>query len=400
MTKEITKPELFFYDVVSAFNEEFYKDLLTDAHVNGDRKPINIGTKDDPDIQVFYPLKKNKIIYALSADCIGDLPIMVHKTREITHYQNVYDIISSYSSAKFLEEKTFSFRELVDNLCAFEHENNTHFTLWKIIVLSSIIHRVAIRVSSPPAFGKDSVMKVLGDLTGEVVVIANPTVAKLEYRLMNKSIMLNEFANLKAEDRHGMEHFLQSVGDMSNIYEKHSRAGAGTMETYDISKLSVLIAYNDMDCYPSQDRYFDKIFGKQTRERFVPLKFSGTMTQKFRLIPDAVKVAKDNGEFYKRFIRTMMWYRKNWVEEYNTKKHFKTKVADDYKFRDRWARTFDTIVNFIKLYAETEEEAATLVKELYNCHYDYERMVNGTQDALFRTTPPKELVVREQKIQL
>lgn len=399
----MTKAEFFFYDVVAAFGDAYYKDLLTDAHVAGDRKPINLGTKDDPDIHVFYPLKKNKVIYALRDEDIKDLPIMVKNSFQKTQYQNVYDIITSYSSAKFLPEKHFEFRELVDTLCPFQHENNIDFILWKLIVIASLVHRVAVRVCSPPAFGKDSVMKVLGDLTGEVVVIANPTVAKLEYRLINKSIMLNEFANLKAEDRYGMEHFLQSVGDMSNIYEKHSRASSGTNETYDISKLSVLIAYNDLNCYTSPDRYFDNTFGKQTRERFLPLKFSGRMEQEFRLVPEAASLARKNKDFYVKFIRTIEYFKKHWVDEYQYKKTFSTKEAKDYGFENRWARGFDTIVNFIKLYSKDEEEAQFLVKRLFNCHHDYMTMV-GTNGGLYNTLPAREdentLNVKEESVNI
>ena len=183
------------------------------------------------------------------------------------------------------------------------------------MALSSLLGRSCYRVCSQPAFGKDSVMKVLGYLTGDVCVISNPTVAKLEYRLTNKVILLNEFANLKSEDKYGMEHFLQSVGDLSNTYEKRSRAGTGTAEKFNIGDLSVVCAFNDLSCYQDDGKYFDNVFSQQTKERFLPIKFLGKIDQQIENVKDPKAVALEHNEYLQSYIRSISYYKKNWREE-------------------------------------------------------------------------------------
>jgi hypothetical protein len=396
--------ELWYYDVLGNFKEQHHNQLLMKEHLISDRTPIQVGQEADGTkiFKNFYILKKSHIKYALEAEALQELPIIVDATKQKRHYRDVLDIITRYRSARYKPVKHYTFRELIDTLCPFTHENNRDFTLWKIIALTTLIARCNCRVSSAPAFGKDSVLKVLGDLTGDTVVVANPTIAKLEYRLGYKVLMLNEFANLKTEDRYGLEHFLQAAGDLSNVFEKHSRASANTNEVYDISKLSLLLAYNNIDCYPSASRYFDNVFGEQTKQRFIPFKFDGIMVQKFATLPNAQEIAEENKELYKEIVRTLMWYRENWMHELS-EKDYKTKNGEAFGLQTRWRQNFDTITHFIKLYAENEEEAQAMVGRLYNRHVSYIQMVGGNSTTVFTNIAaeePEEFFAKEERIQL
>jgi hypothetical protein len=363
----------FHYSTLHEFNAQYYKDLLTNSHISDDRKPIKV----HDETHIFYPLRKDRVIYALPEEHIRELPILVTDSFTQTYYGKVYDIITSFKSAKFRPEKHFEFRQVVEDLCDFEHEEPQDFVAWKIMALAALLGRCVYRVSSPPAFGKDSVMKVLGYLTSNVVVIANPTVPKLEYRLSNKVIMLNEFANLNAESRSGMEHFLQSVGDDSNTYEKQSRASQGTTESYDIGELSVVAAYNDKDCYPTNSKYFDDAFGKQTLQRYIPIKFKGKIKEQIKNVGDPKKAAEEHGDYLQKFMRTLLYYKDNWREELQPKKSWKLKTAKDYGLKNRWANNYDRIRDFVMLYSETPEEAQGLLNLLWNRHVDYMKMVRG-----------------------
>jgi hypothetical protein len=393
----------FVYEVLTEFNRAFYSDLLTASHQFGERKPINLGTKDDPDVHTFYLYKKDMKIYALEEQHVKDLPILITGTKRKIHYRDVFDIIVSYQSARFKAVKGMEFRQLVNDLCPFEHEAPRDYTLWKIMGMTALIGRTAFRVCSPPAFGKDSVMKVLGFLTSDVCVIANPTVPKLEYRLQgNKVLMLNEFANLKSDDKSGMEHLLQSVGDLSPVYEKRSRAGSGTVESIPIGDVSIMCAYNDLDCYVDEDKYFDMVFSKQSKDRFIPVKFRGKIAQQIKHVADPVKIATENEEYLKGFIRTIMYYRKHWRTELEGKRSWPVKVAADYGFDSRWANNFDRIREFVLLYSETAEEANVLLNTLYNRHVEYLEQFSNGNGSLLRDYKQKQseelLVVAEEHI--
>lgn len=374
--------KVWSYDVVREFNDQQYRQLLTKAHLVNGRTPINHGTKDDPDYQVYYILSKDKKEYALNEAHIEELPILPTVTKRKIHYSRVYDIVTEFKKAKFKAEKNLSFREIIDDLCCFEHTNPEDYVLYKIIVLSSWIDRLCCRISSSPGFGKDSVAKIVGDLFSNVFVIANPTVAKLEYGLVNKIVMLNELANMSGEERKAMEHFLLATGDMSNVYEKRSRSGGGTTESYDISKLSLLIAYNDLDCYPEGVMYFDKIFQRATQSRFIPFRFAGNFTTQFTRLPEAKEIAAENNEFYRSFIRSVMWYQENWTQEF-ANKAFTFITGRERGLSERWAGNFDTICRFICLYAQTQEEANTLCEALYQRHVNYLRMVDSYEQNIF-----------------
>ena len=382
----------FVYSTLHEWSTKFYSELLTLSHQIGERKPINMGNKENPDIRVFYIFKKDMKQYALPEEYLGELPILVTKTEKKINYRDVFDIITGFQSAKFRPVKAFEYRELINKLCDFEHAEPKDYALWRICATASLLGRVAFRVCSQPAFGKDSVMKVLGYLTGDVCVIANPTVAKLEYRLMNKVILLNEFANLKADDRYGMEHLLQSVGDMSNTYEKRSRASQGTTEKFNIGDLSVVCAYNDLSCYQDNSKYFDSVFSDQTKDRFLPLKFRGQIKQQIPSIPDPKAEAAEHAEFLQAFMRTITYYRKHWRDEVAPKRQWGVKCAADYGFKGRWATNFDQLRDFILLYSETPEEAQSFLNTLYNRHIEYLEMVRGGSD-MFKPKEPEDLKV-------
>ena len=367
------------YSVLRSFNEQHYSHLLTSSHMVEGRTIINIGTKDIPDKRVVYIFKKNLKEYALEQQHIAELPIVVDDSIEVHYGRKAYDLITSFRSARFREERLLSFRQMVDDLVCFEHSDALDFILWKIIVLSSSITRLTCRVCSSPNFGKDSAVKVVGDLLGDSVIISNPTVAKLEYSLVNKVLVLNELANLSGAEKQAMEHFLLTTGDLSNTYEKRSRSTASTSETYNISNLSLLMVYNNIECYP-EVKYFDDVFQEATKSRFIPFKLNGRLTQQIRSPLNVRDIAEKNSNYFKAFIRSMMWYRRHWQEEV-AGKGVKTINSKTYELKNRWATNFDTIGFFICLYANDNKEAMTLTNELFKRHKAYLEMVGRTKYA-------------------
>jgi len=394
----MNKGERFHYNILQEYNENKYKERLTASHIISDKIPLKIGSewsreqlKEVPTYINIYVLWKERKKYALLSSEIDKLPIIVQKSREIRQGKDVYELIERYASVRPQPNKLMDFRELVDTLCSFEHSSKLDFTLWKICALSSMISRAVFRVSTEPAFGKDSVVTCLGELLGDVANLNKPTVAKLEYELTNKLILMNELGTLSGEARQKMEDFLLNIGDMKNKYKKSSRAGKGTLEEYDISEMSLILAFNNIDCYPDHEKYFDYVFSKAVYDRYIPFKFQGKIVERIKTPLFAHTLMESYKPFYEEYIRSVMWYSKNYEREAMDKK-FTTTTADEYPLPARWQRNLNTFIIFIHLYAKTSQEAQQLLDELMVRHKNYISMVQSWNGG-------DEAVVTEQKLQ-
>ena len=373
------------YKVLSKFNDIFYKDLLQKKHVlDGEKFIKNVNTPDSKDSEeqslnnFFFVLQKGHSKYLLQSEYINELPIFVKRSERVGYKGEGYNLILEYETARFKPEKLLNFRDLVNNLATIEHDKPKHFALWKIICLTSYIDRVNIRVSSRPSFGKDSVMDLMNDLASSVAVVQKPTIAKLEYLSMNKILMVNELMNLSKQEYRDIEQYLLSVGAFKNSYTKRSRAQSEGKEEYDISKLSLVLAYNNVEDYPDGvTEYFDRVQTNQVKERFFPLKFEGVISERFVDIPDAEKIALENKTFFISVARSIRYYEENW------RKELKPYPEISFGLLGRWKRNFETISHFINLYSESEDEYKDLMSELYQCHSNYLSMVSESGNRKF-----------------
>lgn len=386
--------DLFNYSVVSEFNDEYYVDFLTKKDVTGSEKMVKevtvfreeSGQVIEDTLQVndfFYILQKNNVRYLLESSKINNLPIMVGKSIKVGYNKEGFVLITEPKPVGFKPERKMSFRTLVDSFAPFNHSNPNHFTLWKICAFASYLDRINISIASPPAFGKDSIVALFDDLFGKVGVVQKPTIAKLEYLTHNKLLLVNEFMNLSAQETRDIEQYLLTVGDFKNKYQKRSRASSihGGSEEYDISKFSLILAFNTMSDYVDGERiYFDKVHSKQLKERFLPLKFDGKITEEFLRINNPKKLAMDNTDFYVSLIKSVNWF----SNPNNVSMELKSFKKIDHDFNDRWKINFDTICKFINLYSQDEKEYRLLVLRLYNCYADYVTMVNGGNSTLSR----------------
>lgn len=349
----------FSYNVLSNFRSEHYKNIIGLEHVE---EEIVVD-----DVQLVH-LQKNKKKFLLPLSKVDQLPLRVRSTEKINYKGKVWHRIKSADTVKKLAVKTMSFRTLVNTFCDYKHNSPTQFLLLKIIGLASEASRVNVRISSNPAFGKDSVIKVMGGLTDDAEIINNPTLAKLEYLLYNKVLALNEISALNKEERRDMAHFLQATGDLSNTYVKRSRAGQGTSEEYDISKVSLLIFYNHLKHQVDSSEFFDNLFGDAVKNRFIPFYFEGNLdTRQFIQDDSPERVARENTEFFKDLIHNIQYYRKNWYEELHNYELDETKFSMPAR---HWS-TFYALTKFVDLYSENQEEFDKLVNFLYECNRKY-----------------------------
>lgn len=368
-TKEEIKTFSCHNDALSRFNDELYKNILSEENITSKKIAITLN-----DIKYYgYFLEKGKETYFCPAEHIDKLPFKVGKFEEKDFKGNVFKFIMIPSTIKIPAEKRMSFRDLIDNTPSFTHSNPIHFKLYKILCYTAYCDRINARISTDAGFGKDSIVNIFIQLVNSTKNIYGATFAKLEYNLTNKLLTFNEMGNLKEDDKHNMQEFLLQTGAYFNDYLKRTRKTNSTHEQYDISKLSLLILYNLPEYYTNKNQeYFDQMFTNAVINRFIPFHFEGVLTTKFGTLIDVDDVMKSNKDFYKDVIATINYYRNNNVKE------IKFEVDKDFVFvkeLERYSRTFNTILKYISEYSFDQEEFDLLSGELYNCYKNYSSLI-------------------------
>lgn len=390
---------LWNYEVIQAFNDMYYQGLLTKKDLASNKELVIkeatrfVSSKDDKGVDIvieepiglnnyFFVFQKNTERFLLPSEHISKLPIQVREKEKIGYNKEGYSLIHRFAPVGFAPERKMSFRQVVDNFAFFNHNNPTNFKLWKIVALTAYLSRINVRIATEPAFGKDSIFRLLDDLMEHVGIVQKPTLAKLEHLTNNKVILVNEFVNLGKSESRETEQYLLPIGDFSNKYQKRSRASStfGGSEEYDTSKLSVVLTFNNKDCYPEDTSYFDDVHSKQVKERFLPFKFSGKLEHSFNREATPNEIASANKDFYVSIARSIKYY----GDALNIKKELKSYPVLEFQneFKDRWRINFDTICRFINLYANDEKEYKKLVGGLYNSHIEYLEMVSNGNKTL------------------
>lgn len=368
-----TKRTPYRYSVLARFNEKLYDGLLRSNHI------IEELCIDDEN---FWELRKGKTRYLLeSKDEQGNknikkLPIKVIETEEFAYRGKVFYLIRRFGTVKVDEKRTMSFRTLINTICNYEHTQKTDHLLGKLIITAGVLGRTNVRISSPPGFGKDSYVKVLGYLLGNSTVIENPTMAKLEYLLYNKLIMLNEMVGLTTQEKRDIQNFLRNTGEFSNKYVKRSRATAGGEEEYDISRLSLLIAYNNLECYMNKEEFFDRSYDEAVLHRFLPFKLDGYLqTSQFLGGDNIDEASKQYAEEFLQVIRALRYYsiEKNVMSEI---KKYDVTFNFIEGMTSRQQVSMIEIAKFVNLYSEDAEEYESLMRELRKRYDDYQAMIN------------------------
>ncbi|OYT25608.1 MAG: hypothetical protein B6V02_03280 [Thermoprotei archaeon ex4572_64] len=166
MKEDVINSNLLYYQFVEKFQEYFYRNLITTAHITDAETLFKSiadadGTKQDISIPG-YPLVKDNIKYILpskipdgddgfrAVNLSEDLPIVV--TRKVKVFSNGvgYFLIKKFKSAKLKSERKMTMRELVNKLCSMKHSNPKHQKLMTMLGLSSMLDRTNFRVCTNP----------------------------------------------------------------------------------------------------------------------------------------------------------------------------------------------------------------------------------------------------------
>lgn len=323
-----------------------------------------------------WVVRKDKRDYLLLNKDLSRLPLRIKETKVITKGSSVYHQIKRCSSIGFTPEKSYTFRELINEFYNVSHSNIPHFILFRIIAMASYIERINLRICSNVEFGKDGTFAVLRYLTNQVAVFSKPrTMAKLEYGVVNRVLVVNELVPKTEEEKRNIGDFLLDMGDFKPIYEKKSRASAlhGTRDSYDITNTSLIIFYNTINEIAPTDKewYFDYIFGVQHTQRYLPLKFSGKVD--IEQFSHKTLYNEHVDEELLKIARTIEWYKQNYESQL---KPYKADLSF-IKISGRQRKSFERITYFLNLYSEDEHEFKQLVNMLLKCYYDYENMIKN-----------------------
>jgi len=367
------------------FGKEYYENILGKENLV---EEIVIENKP------YWYANRNNKKYLLRREIIDKLPIKVREEDEVHHSGKVYYEVMQYQTVVFKSEKNYSFRELVDLFCDFEHTNKEHFLLYKILCIATYLERINYRVCTNAGFGKDSVWEVLHILKRDVSIINPRSMPALEYRLNNKVLVINELSNIGQAQTDLIQEFLLLCGDMRTSYEKSTRAGVKTTDYYTIQNLSLVCMYNELSYYEEigkANKFFDYMFTKAVADRFIPFKFEGRLSSKQFIIRDDEKVcAENNRVLYLKVLRTFEYYKLNWRKEL---KPWKNNVGN-LGLTPRQENNLRKIFEFVNLYSETPEEYKTLCNALYKAHTNYETMLqkgNHTLNRKFYQEKPIEV---------
>lgn len=367
---------MWYYDSVNLFFHKYFDNLLTENMISGNEMFIT-EYKDEEGLSVelnrhLFPIKKNKLIYLVPTEAVNKLPIMVMESEKVAYMSKGYRLVKKYKPMKIMPEKTMTLKELVTSFAVAQHNNKDHDFYWRLLSIISYIDRINIRVATNPEFGKDSKLNIISSLTGEIGKISNPTIAKMEYLLFNKVLFINEVAGINSQSKQDVEQFLLQCGDFNNEYNKRSRASVGTTEKYDISKLSLVIAYNDLKQYgDKKEKYFDFMWVNRgaINNRILPFLFEGKIMENFTEVFNVEKTVNKNFSNYVRFLRALLYYKEM---DKNTAKY---KWLEFNFETERWKRNFAVINKWVDEVAESQEEYEDIVKGLYKAHLSYLKMV-------------------------
>lgn len=379
--------QLLFYDSLSEWKRQFYKDLLTSQHlIPGEIKINKIdfasgGSQEHANFWGYMFEKDGKKYLLESKDTTGlqiDLselmPFIASDLEKVAHKGVVYWLVHKPISAKFRPQKCMQFRELVDILSSFSHSNPVHQKLLVFIALTSMMDRANFRISTPPGFGKDSIVDTMGALIGNAATVENPTLAKLEYMTAFKWLVVNEINDIGKAEWKVVEQFLLATGAHKSEVTKHSRAMAGGVkEILSLKNFSLALLYNDIDCYPEMKEYMDFITKKAVLDRFPAFRLYGSLTEDFNIhrTVDVEKLVKDNFTVYKEILYTFSYFKANLLREL---KQFKVDGLMDMP--QRWKINIGRLLRIVDLYCNNQDEFNFWIKVINDSLKDYKEMLN------------------------
>jgi hypothetical protein len=371
-----------YYEFISEFKNQYFKDILSWEHLVPDEVYFNKVTLADGGVDenadlwgfVFTYNNQKYFIENKGLNLVEELPFRPSKTEKIAYRKDVYHLVKKKTPVRFKSEKHHSFKELIKELSYFKHSNKAHQELYWLITLTSYFDKTFFRISSNPGFGKDSSMEIMNGLIGGVSNITKPTYAKLEFLCQSNLLCINEVVDVNQAQWELIEQFLLNSADGKVSITKSSRRTESTGETIDISKLSIILVYNDINNY-KHDNYFDMVSRDAVQDRFTPLRLNGRVQEDFKESKNynIKEYVDDNTEWYSNLIRSLTYY-----SDYNNvlkeMKGYDNSWIENYS--ERWQGNLKSLSNRLDLMCDTQKEYDDMVAVIKDAIVDYKHMLN------------------------
>lgn len=376
---------LLHTDSLSVFNEQYFKKVLNVEHIVSEGAvafpKVRYTDGEEEEVNFFgWVVTKEGISWLIpNTDSNGTpvhiqdiFPLEPKKYREVGFQNKAYKLVTSYKIVKYRSENRLGMKKLVDVLGSTPHTNTKHRKLLIMGILSQVFNRAYFRFSSPPGFGKDSIVDTLGLLVGGCATIENPSTAKLEREASIRKLSgLNEVVGLTRSQWVDIGKFMLAACAYKPSITKRTRAFGGVGETINLRNFSMSLFYNDIECYTdSKVIYFDDLAEAGIRDRLPAMRLYGAFDYDFNKINtvDIDSFVKEHWDDILDIIYTITYYKEHLFQ-------VKPYSYDLKQFPQRWQRSLGVLLQVVSAYCSSQSEFDEWFKILIDSITDYKAMI-------------------------
>lgn len=377
--------------VVSKFVEKWYTGVIRISDIPENKKQVKIKSTcaEVPDeiIQGWeMPYGKQKLFLPdkIDGECTLEmLPIKISETEEFAFEKVVYLRATKIKTFRIKPELCLKSEELFDAFNELKHESPDEYKILAVLALGGLIYRFNWRLASCAGFGKDGLFDTLGYLIeGSHLYVPNSPSKLMKKCHEAHQVTFNEWMNKSRPKKLEFEEFFKNAGARKTDIENPSHASKafGTLEKYDIKKLSLGIIYNEFKYYsdnlPERRKdFFDFVYDHATLTRFFPLLLNQGQidTTQFELSDEESQALFDeNEEFFIKVIKTVKYMIENPDEVIKDKLTWTWRNSRWHCIKDQ--REKFNLINIhkaCKLFSKTEKEYNKLADDIWNAHKGY-----------------------------
>jgi len=153
--------------------------------------------------------------------------------------------------------------------------------------------------------------------------------------------------------------------------------------------------YNDIDCYPEVEKYFDFVTKRAVRDRFPALRLYGKFQEDFNQTRglDINKYVSDRMEDYKRLIYSVTYYKENLSKLFH---NYDVSKLDTH-LPERWGTNLLRVTKLIDCYCLSQEEFDIYLLEINKALKDYREMLS--YPTTVKTFIEKMKVPKDKKVE-
>ena len=381
----------FHLDVVSEHAISLFNDLINKHNVHSGLKEMNFIDKYEMEIaeKGFFAKKEFKEVerkYFIKNADRYNMPFKVKAFDEVKlKTAGGYDIVmipNTITPFKINPEQMMNPRILIDTLAPFENSNQDEYTLLKIVAITGFCAKIFIVNSSIPEFGKSSIYELLHYLTDKSPVFKPRSIPGVLHHITESGNMVFDEISKKQEVKDIMEEFSLMIGGGKNQYINGAKKASGMKQTYDCSNQSITYLANEFQHYSNPEKeFFDYCFTNNPAmdSRFLKLKFTGKMTERFDKEFNIKQVAEDNKMLYINITKTLLWL-SDVYKENKYDRRYKTNSPVAISLNGRRLQNYESITLLIDMYCVDQVEYDKFVKVLDNSIINYKTMLPIKQE--------------------